>query len=224
MGGVCQHEPGSGGSTVEASESALIERWRDGDQRAFEDLVGRYEKKVYNLAYRMSGNADDASDLAQEAFVRVYTALPSFRGQSSFATWLYRIATNVCLDELRRRGRQPVLSLDQPVAMDEGQVVRQTVDPSTGPLEELERGEVQAAVQRGISSLQPEHRAVIVLRDLQGLSYDEIAEALECSLGTVKSRLNRARLALRERLSSMELFHDDVVYRGKEAAEGGSRR
>lgn len=208
---------------MEASESALIERWRGGDQRAFEDLVLRYEKRVYNLAFRMAGNADDAGDLAQEAFVRVYTALPNFRGQSSFATWLYRIATNVCLDELRRRGRQPVLSLDQPVVMDEGPVARQTVDPAAGPLEELERSEVSAAVQQGISSLQPEHRAVLVLRDIQGLSYDEIAEALQCSLGTVKSRLNRARLALRERLSSMELFRDDVVYRGKAAAEGGSR-
>lgn len=221
---MCQHAPGSGGSVLEASESALIERWRGGEQRAFEELVARYEKRVYNLAYRMSGNADDASDLAQEAFVRVFTALPSFKGQSSFATWLYRIATNVCLDELRRRGRQPVLSLDQPVAMEEGPVARQTVDPAAGPLDELERTELRAAVQDGISALQPEHRAVIILRDLQGLPYEEIAGVLACSLGTVKSRLNRARLALRERLSAMELFRGDVVYTGKQAAEGGSRR
>lgn len=209
---------------MEASDAALIERWRSGDERAFEELVARYEKRVYNLCYRMSGNADDAGDLTQEAFVRVYAALPNFRGQSSFATWLYRIATNICLDELRRRGREPARSLDQPAPAEDGRLMPQTADPAAGPPEEIERAELRAAVLGGIAALQPDHRAVLVLRDLQGLSYEEIAAALGCSLGTVKSRLNRARLALKERLAALELFRDGAVYSGKRAAEGGSRR
>lgn len=209
---------------MEASDGALIERWRSGDERALDELVARYERRVYNLCYRMSGNADDASDLAQEAFVRAYAALPSFRGQSSFSTWLYRIATNVCLDELRRRGRAPVRSLDQPTPVEDGRLVPQTADPAAGPSEEVERAELRAAVLSGIAALQPDHRAVLVLRDLQGLSYEEIAAALGCSLGTVKSRLNRARFALKERLAALELFREGAVYSGERAAEGGSRR
>lgn len=209
---------------MESWESDLVERCRAGDQRAFDELVTRFEKRVYNLALRMTGNAEDANDLAQEAFVRVYTALPGFKGESSFSTWLYRIVTNVCLDELRRRGRQSVVSLDQPVSGEEGPLARQTADPADGPLDRLERAEVRAAVQHGINQLQPDHRAVLVLRDLQGLSYEEIASALGCSLGTVKSRLNRSRLALRDRLAAAELFRSDPVYTAKDAAEGGNRR
>lgn len=207
---------------MEPSETGLIERCRAGDQQAFDELVTRYERRVYSLAFRMTGNVEDANDLAQEAFVRVFTALPGFKGESSFSTWLYRIVTNVCLDELRRRGRQAVVSIDQPVLREDGALVRQTADPNGGPLDRLERTEVRQAVQLGISMLQPDHRAVLILRDLQGLSYEEIAVALGCSLGTVKSRLNRSRLALRDRLAGMELFRTDPVYRAKDVAEGGA--
>jgi RNA polymerase sigma-70 factor (ECF subfamily) len=190
---------------------------------AFDNLVRLFEKKVYNLAYRMSGNHEDASDLSQEAFLRVFQSLKDFRGQSSFSTWLYRVVSNVCLDELRQRGRRPTVSLDEPVAGDKGEVMqRQVPDPAPPPDELAERTEIREVVQAGIEQLTEEYRMVIVLRDLQGLSYQEIAEALDCSLGTVKSRLNRARFALKEKLSALELFSPNVVYTGgRSVAKGG---
>ncbi len=204
-------------------ETELIRRCQRDDLNAFDELVRLYEKKVYNLAYRMSGNHEDASDLSQEAFLRVFQSIKDFRGQSSFSTWLYRVVSNVCLDELRQRGRRPTISLDEPVPGDKGEVMqRQFADPAPAPDELAERREVREVVQAGIEELSEEYRLVIVLRDIQGLSYQEIAEALDCSLGTVKSRLNRARLALKEKLSSMELFSPYVVYSdGRTAAKGG---
>ncbi len=211
------------GGRVALDENELIHRCQKGDLAAFDDLVRLYEKKVYNLAYRMSGNHDDANDLSQEAFLRVFQSLKDFRGQSSFSTWLYRVVSNVCLDELRQRGRRPTISIDEPVSSDKGETMqRQLADTAPPPDELAERREVREVVQSCIEELSEEYRVVIVLRDLQDLSYQEIAEVLDCSLGTVKSRLNRARLALKERLSQLELFSAAVVYRdGRIVAKGG---
>lgn len=194
-------------------EDLLVQRCKRGETGAFDELVRLYEKKVYNLAFRLSGNRDDACDLAQEAFVRVFNAIKDFRSQSSFSTWLYRVVTNVCLDQLRSRARHPVTSLDEPLTTEKGQLPRQVTDDALDPEEELERLELKAAVQKGINSLKEEYRIIIILRDIQDLAYEDIAEVLNLSLGTVKSRLNRARLALRSVLSDMELFRDGDVRR-----------
>jgi RNA polymerase sigma-70 factor, ECF subfamily len=180
-----------------AADETLVVRAQKGDQAALAELITRYERKTYNLAYRLMGNHADASDAAQEALVRVYTRLHNFRGDSAFSTWLFRVVTNTCLDELRRRGRLRHASLDNPLPAEEGALPRQTTDEGDGPTERAERREVQAAVRRAINRLPDEYRVVVVMRDLHDLSYHEIAAVLGTSLGTIKSRLHRARQALR---------------------------
>lgn len=196
-------------------DELLVERAKRGDVEAFEQLISHHEKTVYNIAYRLTGNHEDASDIAQEAFIRAYSSLADFRGDSSFATWLYRIVNNACLDELRRRKRQKVTYLDQAVEMDDGEVSRQIADTADGPEQALERVELQRAVQESILELDEEYRVVLVMRELQGYSYNEIAEALDLNLGTVKSRLSRARGALKEKFMSLELLSPTVVYRAR---------
>ncbi len=186
-------------------EDLLVKRSRDGDLDAFEELVKRYESKVYTIAYRFTGNHADAGDLAQDAFIRAYQALRSFRGDASFATWLYRIASNVCRDELRRQQRQKKVSLDEMMSQPGGNPPLAAADMS--PQECLERSEIQELVQKQLNSLSGDQRLILVMREIQGLSYEEIAAALECNLGTVKSRLNRARQTLKQRvLENRELF------------------
>ncbi len=207
--------------TGSESDQVLVDRARTGDHGAFEALVRRHEKNVYNLTYRMAGNHHDAADLAQEAFLRAYTRLADFGGHSAFSTWLYRVTANVCLDELRRRGRRPAASLDQANPTDDSEVYRQVADPAPGPEEAVTRRETEAAVQAGLLELPEEFRLVVVLRDLQGYAYEEIAEVLNLPLGTVKSRLNRARLALRDVFLRMELFGKGGV---EKAGPKGGRR
>lgn len=187
-----------------ATDATLVTWARDGNQAALCELIHRYEHKTYNLAYRLMGNHADAADAAQEALVRVYTHLHHFRGDSAFSTWLFRVVTNTCLDELRRRGRLRYASLDNPVATEESLLPRQSVAEDEGPVEVAERREVQAAVQRAINRLPDEYRTVVVLRDLHDYSYHEIADVLGTSVGTVKSRLHRARQALRLVISATE--------------------
>lgn len=180
-------------------EKLLLKRCKKGDLRAYDILMQKYEKKVYNLCYRMVNNAEDAADLAQEVFLKAYRALTDFRGQSGFSTWLYRIAVNACRDELRkRRKKPPVLSLDKPLETEEGELHFEAADTAPGPLETALRGELQREIQGLLSKLPRNYRTVIILRDLQGLSYEEIASVLEINLGTLKSRLNRARSLLRD--------------------------
>jgi len=192
---------------VSAEERVIIERCKRGDLAAFNDLVRKYEKQVYNFAYRLTGNYDDANDIAQEAFLRVYNAIGSFRGDASFSTWLFRITTNVFLDERKRARAHPHASLDEYVDLDESSVTRQIEDPSPTPdlvTEGRERAEI---LQDAIRSLPEYQRAVVTLYHSQQKSYEEIAEIMEQPIGTVKSRLNRARLALKEKLTPLrELF------------------
>lgn len=196
-----------------SQDEVMVERARAGDVDAFETLIHQYERKVYNLAYRLTGNHEDASDMAQEAFVRVYVKLPEFRGESSFSTWLFRIASNACLDEIRKRKRQKVTSLQNPYELGEGEELeRQYADEADGPEELLARKETRAAVQACIADLDDEYRVVVVLRDIQGLAYNEIAELLGLNLGTVKSRLNRARAAIKEKFTRLELLSPPDVY------------
>lgn len=194
----------------------LIERCRRGNVEAFEELIAPYMQKVYSLALRLSRNPEDASDLAQEALLRAFVSLREFRGECAFSTWLYRITFNVCRDEARRRRRHPAVSLDEPLALEDGPgTPRQFISPVGDPAEEVESREIRAAIWEGIRSLSPEFRAVLVLRDIEGLPYEEIAQVLDISLGTVKSRLNRARNALKARFAAQELFSRENVSRDR---------
>ena len=176
-------------------EAQIVRRVLQGDVNAFERLVTEYEKAVYAIAQRMTGNAEDAADMTQETFIKAYNSLQSFRGDSKFSVWLYRIASNVCLDFLRSRSRKPTVSLS--VEDDEGEEGQLDIaDESQSPELLLERGLTRDAVRRGLDTLPPDYRQILLLREIQGLSYDEIAAALEIEVGTVKSRIFRARKRL----------------------------
>lgn len=176
-------------------EAAVIQSVLDGEVNAFETLVKEYEKNVYNLALRMTGNSEDAADMSQEAFIKAYNSLSSFRGDSKFSVWLYRIVSNVCLDYLRSRTRKPTVSLS--TENDDGEEVELDIaDESQSPELLLDRSLTRDAVRRGLAALPPDHREILLLREIQGLSYEEIAAALGLEAGTVKSRIFRARKKL----------------------------
>jgi RNA polymerase sigma-70 factor (ECF subfamily) len=177
----------------------LVDRVLSGDRQAFASLLTRHQKRIFNFMYRMVGERGAAEDLTQEVFLKAYEALPRFRKASRFSTWLYRIAHNHCLNALKGRGREIAVSALTKEPTHDNPVTAQ-VDPSASPEERLEQRELQVVVQEKLAELTPEHRAVLVLRDIQGLSYDEIAMALELEDGTVRSRLHRARMELKERL------------------------
>lgn len=184
-----------GDQMTREEELRTVESVLGGDVNAFETLVLSYEKNVYNLALRMVKNSEDASDMAQEAFIRAYNSLASFRGESKFSVWLYRIVSNVCLDFLRSRSRHPTVSLS--VENDEGEETELDIpDESQSPEALLERRLTRDSVCRGLDALSEEYRQILLLREIQGLSYDEIAETLSMELGTVKSRIFRARKKL----------------------------
>ena len=197
-----------GRTVVSAEEKALIERCKRGDLAAFNDLVRKYEKQVYNFAYRLTGNYDDANDVAQDAFLRVFNAIGTFRGDASFSTWLFRITTNVFLDERKRARAHPQASLDEYLELGESSVTRQIEDPSPTPEAVLEESERAQLLQKAVEDLPENQRAMVTLYHGQQKSYEEIAEIMDLPIGTVKSRLNRARLALKEKLSGLrELFN-----------------
>lgn len=182
------------------NDEDLVKRSQQGDINAFEQLISKYQQKVYNIAYRLMGNAEDASDLAQEAFIKTYKSIKNFRGDASFSTWLHHIVMNVCRDELRKRSRHKISSLDEPVTTEEGQVNREVTDWSNSPEQAYEQKESKETLQKLIDTLSPEYRLIIVMREMQGFSYEEIAHQLDISLGTVKSRLSRARKYLKDKI------------------------
>ena len=193
-------------------EKLLLEKSKAGDMAAFEELIEGYQRKIFNIALRIIGNYDDANDLAQEVLIRIYKSIGNFKEQSSFSTWIYRITTNVCLDDIRKRKNRKVISLDEEIRVEDGEMQRQIVSNDPLPEDTAERGELRELVNGAIRSLSEEHRLVIVLRDLQGFSYEEIARILKCPEGTVKSRINRARMALKNVLQSKrELLFEDYV-------------
>ena len=176
-------------------EVQIVQRVLEGDVNAFEKLVLEYEKSVYALTQRMCSNAEDAADMTQETFIKAYNSLSSFRGDSKFSVWLYRIATNVCLDFLRSKSRKPTVSLS--MEDDDGEEVELDIaDESQSPERLLERGLTRDAVRRGLNALSPEYRQILLLREIQGLSYEEISDVLTLEVGTVKSRIFRARKRL----------------------------
>jgi RNA polymerase sigma-70 factor (ECF subfamily) len=207
MDDVVNERKGRTKPAVSAEEKAIIERCKRGELSAFNDLVKKYEKQVYNFSYRLTGNYDDANDIAQEAFLRVYNAIGSFRGDASFTTWLFRITTNVFLDERKRARAHPHTSLDEYVTLEESSVTRQIEDTAPTPDVVTEGKERAQILEDAIRTLPEYQRAVVTLYHTQQKSYEEIAEIMDQPIGTVKSRLNRARLALKEKLSPMrELF------------------
>ena len=180
-------------------ESAVIRRVLSGDVNAFEALVTENQTRAYHLAWRMLGSEADAADAVQDAFLKAYTSLKDFRGDSRFSVWLYRLVNNVCIDMLRKRRRTDAVPLQ--TTDDEGEETELPI-PDTGadPQELLERAEDAAAVRRAMDSLPEDCRQILTLRELAGLSYDEIARTLHLEPGTVKSRLNRARKKLCQKL------------------------
>ena len=180
-------------------EKAIIEKVLAGDNNAFGELVEAYQDRVYNLALRMCGNADDAFDLAQEAFFRAWRGLSGFQFESAFSTWLFRLSSNVCLDWLRAKKRRPTVSLT--TLDDEGEEVQMEIrDPGKGPEELLLAAEDRKALAKALNELPVEYREILTLRAINDLSYEEISRILNLREGTVKSRLSRARLALRNKL------------------------
>ena len=188
-----------GVSPVADEDSTLIARCRAQDRAAFDELVLKYQDRVYSLAYRLTGNPEDAADVAQEAFLKVYRNIDGFRGGASFYTWMYRIAVNTVISRRRYDSARP-----QPVSLDAADLEgRAASSAAPDPSDAASRAELQRLVAEAISRLEDPHRVLIVLRDIQGHDYDEIAEILDCPRGTVKSRLHRARCALRQALEPL---------------------
>lgn len=187
---------------MEHREQEWLRRAQKGDQDAFGHLVEQYQKKVFALTMRMCPTPELAEEAAQEAFLSAWQGLPFFRGDSAFSTWLYRLASNACVDLLRKESRHQGASLDDETVSVEV--------PDTAPTPETvaEQKELRAQIEAGLRALPPEYRAVLVLREIQQLSYDEIADVLSLDLGTVKSRISRGRKQLREFLTqSGNFFH-----------------
>lgn len=183
---------------MEQDDWELVRRSRGGDQQAFRELFERYHRQVLALAVGMTGNGDDAMDVVQEAFVRAHRNLSSFLGESSFYTWLYRIAVNVGIDFRRRQTRRSEIVQAEPID-DNATDPERSVDPSV----EVARRELGAHVLRVIDELTPEHKAAILLREIEGLSYEEISKVMQCSKGTVMSRLHYARKKLQAKLKDL---------------------
>ena len=183
------------------TEQELVARARRGDESAFEALVTENEKRIYNLCRRLTGNQEDAAELTHEAFLNAWRGLGRFQGESSFSTWLYRLATNACIDFLRKEKRRQSLSMT--VSLDDEEEARQVELPDEryAPEGALERAEARRAVAEGLERLTLEHRQVLVMREIHGLSYAEIGQVLGLEEGTVKSRIARARGALRKVLT-----------------------
>ena len=186
-------------------ELRLIEAARRGEVESFNALVRLYEGRVYNLCYRMLGDADSAADAAQDAFLSAFRNLRSFRG-GSFRSWMLRIATNTCYDVLRARKRRPSVSLDADAGDEEDSSPLQIADHAEAPDEFALRRELAVAIQRGLTHLPEEQRVILILSDIQGMAYEEIAQITNTNLGTVKSRLSRGRARLRDVLKAGELL------------------
>ncbi len=178
----------------------LIKRAQNNDINAFEALISEHQTTVYNIALKIMGNPDDAADAAQEALIKVFKNIKKFKGDSKFSTWIYRIAHNVCIDEYRKRKNKNAYvtrSIDE--QYDDGEnPVLSIPDSSLTPEQQLLRNERLQMLNKAINSLSPISRTAILLRDVKNLTYEEIAEIQKCSLGTVKSRINRARAQLKE--------------------------
>jgi RNA polymerase sigma-70 factor, ECF subfamily len=185
---------------VEQSDWELVRQCKSGDRQAFRELVERYQRKTMAIAFGILHDREDAQEIAQEAFAKVFTSIQKFKEEASFYTWLYRITVNLAIDRQRQKNRQPLLErTDQ----GEGENARIESIPDTNeadPYEKLKDQELAERIRSALAELTPAHKAVILLREIEGLSYEEISEVLQCSRGTVMSRLHYARKKLQSRL------------------------
>lgn len=192
---------------MSVDDAVLIRRTQDGDRAAFDELIARHSKRAYQYAFRLTSNPEEASDVVADAFIRVYNSMQNFRGQSAFTTWLYRIITNCFLDLRKRERNRQHVSLEAQLTTDSGEVTRQIEDDAPGPDDEAFKNAREEVVQRALTQLAEYQKAMLILYHVEMKSYEEIAETLDLPIGTVKSRLNRARLSLREALKKdSELF------------------
>ncbi len=185
------------------NEALLLKKIKDGDIASFELLISDYQVYAYNVAYRMLGNEEDAKDITQEALIKVYKSIHKFKETSSFSTWLYRIVMNTCKDELKKR-KEATISLDKEIQTDDGSMSMEIGDERLNPSRIVERNEVSHVVQEAINTLPDANRMVIVLRDIQGMSYEEISQVIKEPIGTVKSRINRGRGQLKKILTEQK--------------------
>ncbi|MGD0060159.1 MAG: sigma-70 family RNA polymerase sigma factor [Verrucomicrobiia bacterium] len=184
-----------------ASDHELLDRCRAGDEEAFDDLVRRHQQRAFNVAFQVLRDREDATEVAQDAFVRIYRSVGNFRGECEFTTWLHQIVMNLARNKHRwwkRRGRQSSVSLDSPVEMGDGEAPTQIAASGDAPDVETVKAEFVELLSRRMEELPRKLREVLVLRNVENLRYEEIATVLDCSIGTVKSRIARAREALRE--------------------------
>lgn len=193
------------------NENSLLIKARQGDIQAFEELVGSYYTKVYNICYRMLSNSEDASEQAQETFIKAFRYIKDFKGNCSVSTWLYRIATNVCLDFIRKNKNKKTVSLEQNT-FEDLQVKDRLMSDNPGPEKAAELNAQKDAIKNALSKMNEKNRMIIILRDFMGLSYDQIADTISAPVGTVKSRISRARSELRDLLcdGKEHLFTDYV--------------
>ena len=196
-----ESEPASNPEVIEPSDRDLVVRARQQDVSAYDELIRRYQRKIYQLIYNMTSNREDAEDLVQDVFVKAYSALPHFKGDSSFYTWVYRIAVNRTINYLKKRKRGQALSLDdmdQAVERDPDYVELRSRE---SPVRDVTLTELQKKLNEALQTLSEKHRTVVVLHDIQGIQHDEIAKMLDCSEGTVRSRLFYARQELQKQLT-----------------------
>jgi RNA polymerase sigma-70 factor (ECF subfamily) len=184
-------------------DGELVRAFQRGDKTAFDALVLRHKDKLYNLCYWFLGDRQEANDSAQEVFIKVFRSLKKFRFESAFSTWLYRIAANTCKNRLKSshfRQKKKMVRLDNPGKIDDDPYAVEIQDKTSSPMIELERKERMMLIQKAIASLPTDQRTVVVLRDIEGLSYEAVANIAGLNFGTVKSRLSRARQQLRNKL------------------------
>lgn len=206
---------------TDQKEKELIAKAKQGDLSAFEALILKHEKIVYNVALRMMNHSEDARDISQEVFLKAYRSLAQFDERAAFSTWLYRITHNTCIDEMRKRKGKQSYSLEEELENEDGTMQRQVADAGDTPEKRLLREEKKSEILRALDTLSAEHKAAIVLRDIKGLSYEEIAEILELSLGTVKSRISRARNQLKTEIIKIR-EQNEKSFRHKKRKEGES--
>lgn len=194
------------------NEKVLIEASLKGDTEAFSALILSHEKKVYNIAFRMVGNEEDALDISQEVFLRVYKSLKDFEGSSSFSTWVYRITSNLCLDFLRSKKRKAVaFSMDEAISLSDGEAALQLPDNNSDTYRQVEEKFIKKELSALLDMLEPDYKTAVVLRDINGLSYSEICEITGCSLSAVKSRIRRGREHLKKIISEKRKHFKDFL-------------
>lgn len=195
------------------NEKELIKKCKEGYVEAFEELISSHQTRVYNIALKMLKNEDDAYDASQEALLKAFKYIKNFKEESSFSTWIYRITVNVCLDMIKKtKEKRNIISIEQQISLKDNEVTMQFEDKSQNVMEDILKSERKKVLYEAIDALPPHHREMIVLRDIEGFSYEEISEITKNNVGTVKSKINRARNALKKILiNNRELFFYSAV-------------